>query len=162
MYKGIDDMPQGAFRRLEKKSDLTLLFADPPKKLKRSQKKAARERHQLIKDEKFDEIDMNDELELHILKMVDREILRTEYLIKPDNHLLTLIMKLDMEIEAETKKGDSSDKRYYENKAHISKYMGFNIDENAMSIREFHANITIMNAESDRIAAANLHKGKKY
>jgi len=162
MYQGIDDMSQGAWRKLEKTDDLTLLFKDSPKKLKRKQKFAARQRHQEIKDQKFDEIDMNDDLELHILKMVDREILKTKYLIEPDNHLLTLIMKLDMEIGAETDKGDSSDKAYYTSKGHIEKFIGGGyIDESKISMRGYHVYSQMLREESERIEAINLKNRKK-
>lgn len=153
MYKSIDDMPQSIWRQMGKESvneALKLVFLEP-KKITRRNRKEAEARIQAIKDQYFEEIALDDDLELHLLKKVDREILRTELLIKPDNYKMTMFMKLDMEIKAAEKNVDTSDKKYYANKAILTKYMGGNyIDESKVSIREFHSWFKMMQAEYER------------
>jgi hypothetical protein len=59
-----------------------------------------------------------------------------------------------MEITALNPKGESSDKKYYENKAILTKYMGGNyIDENKVSVREYDSYMKMLIRDSDRAAA---------
>ena len=153
MYKGIDDMPQAVWRELEKTNDLKLIYKEP-RKVTRRHRKALEQRWEEIKDEYFNEISMNTDLEAYIMKLVKREILRTKLALKSDNYLMTMYMKIDMEITALNPKGESSDKKYYENKAILTKYMGGNyIDENKVSVREYDSYMKMLIRDSDRAAA---------
>ena len=97
MYKGIDDMPQSVWRELEKTNDLRLIYKEP-RKVTRRHRKALEQRWEEIKDEYFNEISMNTDLEAYIMKLVKREILRTKLALKSDNYLMTMYMKIDKEI----------------------------------------------------------------
>jgi hypothetical protein len=162
MYQGIDDMPQAVWRKIGKaETDLAaikLLFIKP-KKLIKSDKKKGKIRLQEIQDQYFDEILMDDDLELKILKYVDIEILRGELMLDPNNgHKKTLLRALEMELAASEKPVDNSDKKYYTNKAHLSKYMQFHVDESVVSVREFDSMFRVMIAEYEAMEAERLRK----
>ncbi len=153
LYKGIDDMPQAVWRQLEKTNDLKLIFKEP-RKVTRRYRKALEQRRQEIKDEYFNEISMNKELESYLMKLVKREILRAKLTIKDDNYIKTLYLKIDNEIKSLTPNDINSDKKYYENKAILTKYMGGNyIDENKVSVREYDSYMKMLIKESDALAA---------
>lgn len=153
MYKGIDDMPQAVWRQLEKTDDLKLIYKEP-RRVTKKQRKEVKQRYEDIKDEYFNEISMDADLETYLMKLVKREILRTKLAIKNDNYLQTLYMKIDMEIAALNPQGESSDKKYYENKAILTKYMGGNyIDENKVSVREYDSYMKMLIKDSERASA---------
>jgi hypothetical protein len=155
IYKGIDDMPQAVWRQLEKTDDLRLIYKEP-RKVTRRHRKALETRRQEIRDEYFNEIAMNADLEAYIMKLVKREILRTKISLKSDNYLSTLYMKIDLEIKALSSKNTSSDKKYYENKAILTKYMGGSyIDENKVSVREYDSYMKMLIKESERATASS-------
>ena len=162
MYQGIDDMPQAVWRKIGKaETDLAaikLLFVKPKKLIKADKKKGAI-RLQKIQDQYFDEILMDDDLELKILKYVDLEILRGELMLDPNNgHKKTILRDLERQLESEDKPVDNSDKKYYINKSHLSKYMQFYVDENVVSVREFDSMFRIMIAEYEALESERLHK----
>jgi hypothetical protein len=153
MYKGIDDMPQAVWRELEKTEDIRLIYKEP-RRVTRRNREAVKQRYEDIKDEYFNEISMNADLETYLMKLVKREILRTKLSLNNDNYLQTLYMKIDMEIAALNPKGESSEKKYYENKAILTKYMGGNyIDENKVSVREYDSYMKMLIKDSERTAA---------
>lgn len=155
IYKGIDDMPQAVWRELEKTDDTRLIYKDARKVTKRH-RKALEQRKQEIRDQYFNEIAMDADLEAYIMKLVKREILRTKISLKQDNYLTTLYMKIDLEIKALSAKSENSDKKYYENKAILTKYMGGNyIDENIVSVREYDSYMKMLIKESERAAASS-------
>ena len=104
-------MPQAVWRKIGKatteKEALVLMFAVPEKVTKRK-RPLLQERLQAIKDQYFEEILLDDDLELKILKHIDLEILRTELLIKNDNYKMTLFLKLEMELAAKHQNIDNS------------------------------------------------------
>lgn len=163
IYSSIDDMPQAVWRKIGKatteKEALVLMFAVPEKVTKRK-RPLLQERLQAIKDQYFEEILLDDDLELKILKHIDLEILRTELLIKNDNYKMTLFLKLEMELAAKQQNIDNSDKKYYKNKVVLDKYMQFRIDENIVSVREFDSMFKMMVQEYDAIQAQRLQQNK--
>jgi len=172
MYQGIDDMPQAVWRKIGKaernedlpkaqKQDsiLQLLYIQPQKVTKRK-RKALAERLELIKGQHFEEILLDDDLELKILKHVDLQILRVEILINNDGHKRTLFRKLDAELKQDDQGVDTSDKRYTDNKMILTKYMGGNyIDENLVSMREYDAMFRMLNKEYEALEAQRLQQG---
>lgn len=174
IYEGIDDMPQAVWRKIGKaekkyeeskdkkdyKAILQLLFITP-QKVKRKDRERLEARLEKIKDQYFEEILLDDDLETKILKHVKREILRTELLIENDNYKMTMFMKIDMELKAMEKNIDNSDKKYFQNKAILTKYMGGNhIDENKVSVREFDSWFRLMVQEYEALEMQRIHKNK--
>jgi hypothetical protein len=153
IYRGIDDMPQAVWRELEKTDETRLIYKDA-RKVTRRHRKALEQRKQEIKDQYFNEIAMNTDLEAYLMKLVKREILRTKLTIKDDNYIKTLYLKIDNEIKSLTPNDINSDKKYYENKAILTKYMGGNyIDENKVSVREYYSYMKMLLKESERANA---------
>jgi hypothetical protein len=170
MYEGIDDMPQAVWRNIGKaeqnetlsgaqKQDavLQLLYIQPKKVTKRN-RNDLKQRLQDIKDQHFEEILLDDDLELKILKHVDLNLMRTELLIEHDGHKKTLYRALEMELEANEVGVDTSDKRYTKNKMILSKYMSYPINENLHSVREYDAMFKMLRNEYEALEAQRMQQ----
>lgn len=152
MYEGVHDLPTFNWWEANAKDDLSYLLTEPKKITKRLTRKL-KERWKIIREEFFDKIALNRDVEKLFLKKAKLQSLRCEILLTNDNHTRTLYMILELEIDALEQQASKNAIGNYEQKSVLDKYVGFRIDPKTMPILEYSMHLKMMSQEYKRLLA---------
>lgn len=141
MYNGINDIPTFNWWELNEKLDLDQLLVEPLKKKATSKQIYKLQiQHKIIKDEFFDKIVLNMEVEAFILKKAKLSFYECKILLDEDpNFFMTKYLILKSKIDKEELEMTNSGVSNLEIKAAIQESQGFYIDTRVVPIADFHA-----------------------
>ncbi len=141
MYHGINDIPTFNWWELNATLDYDLLLKEPlKKKATTNQIFKLKTQHKVIKDEFFDKLVLNMEVEAFILKKVKLDFYECKILLDEDpNFFMTKWLILKSKIDKEELEMTNSGVSNLEIKAAIQESQGFYIDTKVVPIADFHA-----------------------
>lgn len=157
MYEGVHDLPTFNWWQANEKDDLSFLLTEPRTITKRLGRKL-KQRWKLIREEYFDKIALNREVEKLFLKKARLQSLRCEILLTDNNHTRTLYMMLELEIDALEQQAAKNNIGNYEQKSVLDKYLGFRVDPKTMPILEYSMHLKMMSEEYKRLLAQSRNK----
>ncbi len=164
MFEGIYDMFIFNWWQLAETNDLTWLlmdrnaFVSSGKKVKGRIETKLNQRKKIISNQFFNEIALNSDTEVYILKLYKLQEIRTEFILTGDRSLETEYLVLLKQIEGKEKLAKLSAKDNYEEKGLLGKFMGWPINDRATTIKEYHSYVSLLVKENEAMKASKPSK----
>ena len=158
IYKGIYDLPTFNWWELNETNDLKYLLLDPKQEITNKLKVKLNQRYSIIKDQFFDDIALDFEVESFILKNIKLAEYRCDIIMDIDrDRNMTAFLFLEREIKAMQQEVATSGKKFdnLKSKAVLEKSQGYYIDTRVMPIAEYHSIIDNFKEEQSAIRAEN-------
>lgn len=134
-YKSLDEMPIANWFKIQQTNDLKYMLV---KTRKVSTKEVSELENGLKKlsNEYIDTFGISDEYRQILELSRDIEVLKIDFILTQDRSLLTMIEIKKDQLKAISKSNNKSDLNKL--KMHVNKFMGYSVDMNKTSVKEFY------------------------
>lgn len=144
-YKSLDEMPIANWFKIQETNDLKYMLV-------KTRKVSTKEIEELEKglkklsSEYIDTFGISDEYRQILELSRDIEVLKIDFILTQDRSLLTMIEIKKDQLKAISKSNNKSDLNKL--KMHVNKFMGYSVDMNKTSVKEFYTYLEGLKEES--------------
>lgn len=134
-YKSLDEMPIANWFKIQQTNDLKYLLVKT-RKVSTKEVSELEKGLKKLSNEYIDTFGISDEYRQILELSRDIEVLKIDFILTQDRSLLTMIEIKKDQLKAISKSNNKSDLNKL--KMHVNKFMGYSVDMNKTSVKEFY------------------------
>lgn len=134
-YKSLDEMPIANWFKIQQTNDLKYMLVKT-RKVSTKEVSELEKGLKKLSNEYIDTFGISDEYRQILELSRDIEVLKIDFILTQDRSLLTMIEIKKDQLKAISKSNNKSDLNKL--KMHVNKFMGYSVDMNKTSVKEFY------------------------